>query len=113
MTNHITMEKLFSLITRIEKTITPIRQSRFEDSIEVRFQKEDERTKMIEAQIWSQQQPQIYRRAVRRPRKKIIQTVVKTERKRSSFKTINVIYAFLLIVSILFFCYGVDFNMRN
>ena len=125
MTNHVAMEKLFSVILRLEKTIKPVKHSRFSDSIEIRFEKETERTLMIESEIWFQNQPIQKRIPKRRPKKivpkydevkkvvEITKAIQLKRNKRCSIKTINVIYAFILIVLVLLFCHNVDFNMRN
>ena len=115
MINHVVMEKVFSVIARFEKTLIPT-NPRFEDSLEVRFQKEDERIKMIEAEIWFLQQstPTPQEPTEEPTIIEGVELVVKTKTiKRTTIKTINIIYALLLIGIVLFFCQDVDFNLRD
>jgi len=96
--NHVTMQNLFSKLTELEKTIIPIKKSRFENSIQVRFMKEyerSERIQMIEAEIWFEEQlPKKY--------KPIIIQTFKIKKEKVNIKTINIIYIFLLILLCLF-----------
>ena len=116
-TNHITMQKLLSTITRLEKEIKYVKHSRFSDSIETRFDNENIRTNKIQKELqqaeeWFLSEVQYrenkenqlekirYRRAIRRPK----------PIKKKSIKTINIIFAFILIVLVLLFCKEIDFN---